>query len=218
MKHRWPLAILIVLLTSPQIGAHRLDEYLQATRVGLERHRVNLEVDLTAGVSVARQVTAWIDTDGNGDISPAESIAYGRQLLRSLALTVDGKAVALDLGGVDAPSVPDMAAGVGTLRLRATAVVPSGGTGRHELTLVNSHHPETSVYLANALVPSDTQIRIVEQRRTVDQHSFTIAYDVGMPMLWTRVSWILSALTLIVATAATRRGLVRSRISRTRPI
>ncbi|HSV15655.1 MAG TPA: hypothetical protein VLI90_15445, partial [Tepidisphaeraceae bacterium] len=75
MKHTWLLAIAIVMLTPPGVGAHRLDEYLQATRVGIERERVSLEMDLTPGVSVARQVTAWIDSDGNRVISTPESLA-----------------------------------------------------------------------------------------------------------------------------------------------
>lgn len=217
MKHTWPLAIVIVMLTPRGVGAHRLDEYLQATRVGIERQRVSLEIDLTAGVSVARQVTAWIDSDGNRVISLSESLAYGRRVLDALSLTVDGHAVPLELGDVEAPSVADIDAGTGTLRLRASAVIPSARTGRHELTLVNSHHRETSVYLANVLVPSDAAIQVIDQRRTVDQHSFTIAYHVGMPPSWTRAAWGLSALGLMLVTAATRRGLGRSRIYRSRP-
>jgi hypothetical protein len=217
MKHASLLAIVITILAPSALGAHRLDEYLQATRVGIERQRVSLEIDLTAGVSVARQVTAWIDSDGNRVISLPESLAYGRRVLDALSLTLDGRAVSLELGDVEAPSVADIDAGTGTLRLRASAVLSSMRTGRHELTLVNSHHPETSVYLANALVPSDPAIEVVDQRRTVDQHSFTIAYDVGMPASWTRAAWGLSALGLVLVTAASRRGLGRSRIYRSRP-
>jgi hypothetical protein len=205
------------MLTPPGVGAHRLDEYLQATRVGIERYRVSLEIDLTPGVSVGRQVTSWIDSDGNRVISLPESLEYGRQVLDALSLTVDGRAVSLELGKVEAPSVADIETGTGTLRLRASATIPSARTGRHELTVINSHHPETSVYLANALVPSDTSIQVLDQRRSVDQHSLTMAYDVGMPASWTRAAWGLSALGLIVVTAATRRGLGRSGIHRRRP-
>jgi hypothetical protein len=211
MRHSWLLAIVIVLLGAPQLGAHRLDEYLQATRVGIERGRVSLEIDLTPGVSVARQVTTWIDTDRNGTISSSESVAYARQVLASLALTLDGRAVSLDLDGVDAATVADMAAGTGTFRVRASGVGPAGPRGRHQLTVINSHHPETSVYLANALIPSDTRIQIVEQRRAVDQHSFTIAYDVSLPALWMRIVWGLSAAGLLLVMAASRLGLIHSR-------
>jgi hypothetical protein len=217
MKHVSLLAIVIVMLTPPGVGAHRLDEYLQATRIGIERQRVSLEIDLTPGVSVARQVTEWIDSDGNRVISLPESLAYGRRVLDALSLTVDGRAVSLALGGVEAPSVADIDAGTGTLRLRASAVIPSMRTGRHELTLINAHHPETSVYLANALVPSDTAIQVLDQRRSVDQHSLTIGYAVGMPASWRRTAWGLTALGLMLGAAATRRGLGHSRIYRSRP-
>ena len=105
------------------------------------------------------QVLLWVGEQRNRVISLPESLAYGRRVLDALSLTVDGRAVSLELGNVEAPSVADIDAGTGTLRLRASAMVPSVRTGRHELTLINSHQPETSVYLANALVPSDTSIR-----------------------------------------------------------
>ena len=40
---------LTVLLMPLPAGAHRLDEYLQATRVGIERDRVSIDIDLTPG-------------------------------------------------------------------------------------------------------------------------------------------------------------------------
>ena len=98
MKHALLIVIVTVALTPSHLSAHRLDEYLQATRVGIERERVSLEIDLTPGVSVARQVTAWIDSDGNRVISLPESLAYGRRVLDALSLTVDGRAVSLALG------------------------------------------------------------------------------------------------------------------------
>jgi hypothetical protein len=77
----WLLAVggwlLVVLPTTA--GAHRLDEYLQATRVAIERERVDVDIDLTAGVSIAGQVTTWIDVNGDGEISQAESFAYARR-------------------------------------------------------------------------------------------------------------------------------------------
>ena len=43
--------LLLVLSASP--SAHRLDEYLQAARLSLAHTRVELEIDLTPGASVA---------------------------------------------------------------------------------------------------------------------------------------------------------------------
>ena len=210
--------VLIFLLTPIPAGAHRLDEYLQATRVGIERDRVTVDVDLTAGVSIARQVTRWIDSDGDGRISSSESLLYGRQVLGSLAVSIDGTTMPLSLNDLQAPTPADMASGVGTLRLHASASIPASLSGRHRLTLVNTHHPESSVYLANALVPSDKAIDVLGQRRSPDQHSLTIEYEVGLSAFWTRVSWLLSAATLLGGAIWTRRRLGHFSQRQTRPI
>jgi hypothetical protein len=207
---RIPLIFTVILLLPASAGAHRLDEYLQATRIGVEWNRISLEIDLTPGVSLASDVTSWIDTNGDQAISTTESMAYGQQVLRSLTLSVDGNLTPIQLIEVQAPPIPDMAAGVGTFRVRATASIPPAATGRHQLTLINTHHPESSVYLANALVPADTAIRILAQNRTNDQHWVTIDYELGRTVNWTRFSWLLGAGTLLSGAALARRGLGHS--------
>ena len=205
------LVLLIALTSSVGVGAHRLDEYLQAARVGIGIDRVNLDIDLTPGVNIASNVAAWIDTNGDREISTSESQAYGRQVLRSVSLSVDGVTAPLRLIDVQAPAIRQMAEGVGTFRLRASADLPATAAGRHHVTLINTHHPESSVYLANALVPADATIRILGQNRTRDQHSVTIDYEVGNSRFWTRVSWLFAAATVLGMAVVTRRGLSRSR-------
>ena len=101
-----------------------------------------------------------------------------------------------------------MAAGVGMFRVRASVDLPTATTGRHQLSLINAHHPESSVYLANALVPADTSIRILAQSRTTDQHRVTIDYELGRisdlePA--SRGCWLLA--TLLMGAVLARRGL-----------
>ncbi len=60
-------------------GAHRLDEYLQATRLSIAVDCVGLELDMTAGVNVAPHVVASIDTNRDGQISSAEGDLYARR-------------------------------------------------------------------------------------------------------------------------------------------
>ena len=200
------LVFVAVLLGRPSsAGAHRLDEYLQAARVAVGVDRVSIDVDLTPGVSIAPQVTAWIDTNADGDLSSAEAAAYARQVLESLALSVDARSVALTLIDFRMPEVRDMAHGVGTLRLRVAADLPPGATGRHHLTFVNTHRRESSVYLANALVPDDGRVEIVAQHHDRDQHGLTIDYELSPRAGWTRISWLLSALTALGVLAAARR-------------
>jgi len=201
------LILIIVLLIPATAGAHRLDEYLQAMRVDVERSTISLDVDLTPGVSIASQVRSWIDTDGDHAISPAESVTYARKVLQSLTLSVDGVATPIRLTNVQSPTIGDMNAGVGTFRLQASANIPTATTGRHQLALSNSHHPESSVYLANALVPTDAAIRILAQTRTTDQHSVTIDYEVGSTAMRARLLWLLAAATVLAGAVLGRRGL-----------
>ena len=52
--------------------AHRLDEYLQATLVSVEKTRALLEVRLMPGVAIVPMVLAEIDCNGDGVMSEAE--------------------------------------------------------------------------------------------------------------------------------------------------
>jgi hypothetical protein len=206
----------LLLLPTPA-GAHRLDEYLQATRVGIERARVSVDIDLTPGVSIAPQVMAWIDGNGDSAISSTESLAYGRQVLASLGLSIDGASVPLSLGETRTATVGEMAAGVGTLRVTASAPIASSARGRHRLTIVNAHHPESSVYLANALIPSDTRIQIVGQYRSQDQRKLIIEYEIGISPAWTRISWVLLGF-FVLGALLWRRRLGHSTTVEARPI
>jgi hypothetical protein len=205
-------------LRSATAGAHRLDEYLQATRVDIDLNRVNLEIDLTPGVSIAKLLTSWIDTNSDGQLSQAEGLAYGHEVLTSLAVTVDRTPVVLTMRDVRVPEVIDMAGGVGTIRVRASAELPDRTSGRHELRVVNTHRRALSVYLANPLVPSDSRIQIVTQQRDGDQHSLTIGYDIETTGALRRISWVTGALTLLGMAAVVRGGLGRFRPRRARPV
>jgi hypothetical protein len=162
----------------PAASAHRLDEYLQATRLSVDTDRVDLEIDLTAGAAVASKVFSWIDTDRDGQVSAAEGEAYAQQVLRSVALKVDGRPATIRLVESSFPPFSDMSLGVGIIRLRAVAKVPSAGAGRHQVSFLNTHQPESSVYLVNALVPQNPRIQLGEPQRDFAQHGLTLDYSV----------------------------------------
>jgi hypothetical protein len=166
------------LANAAPADAHRLDEYLQATRVSVEADRVVLEIDLTAGTNLATTVFGWMDADGDGRLSSTERMTYAQQVLDSLVVSADGRRLTPALIDSDFPELRDMLDGAGTVRLRAVAKV-SVASGRHVLAYLNSHHSESSVYLANALVPNDNRIRIASQRRDPGQHLLTLEYDVA---------------------------------------
>ena len=193
------VALCAWLATVPPAGAHRLDEYLQATRLSIDIEHIDLEIDLTAGAAIASNVFAWIDTNRDGEISGVEGEAYARQMLRSVVLKVDGCPGPVILVGSSFPEFRDMGLGVGTIRLRATAKVPSAGTGRHQVSFLNTHRPESSVYLVNALVPENPRIQLGDPRRDRAQLSLTLDYTViaGAPSLLNRTFAQLVGLLII---------------------
>ena len=199
-------AVLGVWLATPApAGAHRLDEYLQATRLSIDIGRVDLEIDLTAGVAVAPEVFGWIDTDRDGRISNAEGEAYARQLLSSVVLSVDGRSVPISLVEIRFPQFQEMSLGVGTIRVRATASVSAAGAGRHRVSYFNAHRSASSVYLVNALVPASPRIRLAGQQRDRAQHGLTLDYTVIDTVLdtvledapWVRTTSLFAGLAMI---------------------
>ena len=179
---RAALVLLFLLGCSARASAHRLDEYLQATRVSVGRERVSLELDLTAGATVAPQVFALIDGDRDGQISAAEGASYARRVLASLVLEVDAHPLPIVLVDSQFPEYREMSLGVGMTRLRAVARIGAQSPGGHQLFYLNDHVSGMSVYLVNALVPVDDQIQIAGPRRDTAQHTLTLDYRVGPPL------------------------------------
>jgi hypothetical protein len=170
-------ACLLAISASP--SAHRLDEYLQAARVSLAHTRVELEIDLTPGASVADGIIALIDRDGDTRISPPEAERYGRDVLADMVLELDGRSVTLTLDRVEAPSLEEMRHGLGAIQVRASGDVEPRMSRRRELHFRNNHHPAFSVYLVNALIPSDRGISVVAQTRDAKQRDVRIEYSIS---------------------------------------
>ena len=186
-------ALVVLLATGGGALAHRLDEYLQATRVSFARDRLAIDVDLTPGISIASDVIATLDTNADGVVAPAEADGYGRAVLSDLRVSVDGHRVSMTLDGIDIPTLDEMRNGTGTVRLHAAGSVQVGA-GRHLVELINNHRPETSVYMVNALVPEDSGIDIVSQTRDPRQREFRAEYDVTS-------EWVGSVMLLGMGTA-----------------
>ena len=199
------LALLCAGLPSPA-SAHRLDEYLQASRVAIDRDRIDVEIDLTPGISVAHEVFASIDADHDGTVSSRERDAYARAVLASLTLELDGRARTLDLISSQVSDFEAMAQGVGVIRLNASARLDGSRPGTHRLLFRNGHRRDIGVYLANPLVPRDPAIRIDAQERDVLQQELRITYEIRSPWLW--------ALSWSGAAAVALAGLLAFRTSR----
>ncbi len=155
-----------------------MDEYLQATLIDLAGDHVSLNMRLAPGVEVFAQVLAKIDRDGNGAISSAEQQAYAESVGKDLFVSIDGQHVPLRLCAFTFPELQEMKQGLGEIMLslehkHLRAVSSARSFSR------NHHLPEISIYLANCLVPSDPDIRVVAQNRNVTQSVYRLDYTLG---------------------------------------
>jgi hypothetical protein len=157
-------------------SAHRRDEYLQAARLGIDPDRVELALDLTAGMAVAEVVLSEIDLDKDGMVSVAEARAYSDRVLSAIALDVDGIPLRVELVESTFPTFDTVRKGEGTTRIQATASLPRLDDGLHHLRYRNAYRSDIGVYLANALVPASDRVIVAAQHRDVNQRDLVIDY------------------------------------------
>lgn len=194
MKTRLAAAGAILLLVGPSASAHRLDEYLQATIVSVEKDRVQAQIRLTPGVAVFPMVLSSIDTDADGIISEAEQRAYAERVLSDLSLAIDGDRLQLRLVSLMFAEIQEMKEGSGEIQLEFDADVSSRGPNRR-LIFENRHQSRIAAYLVNCLVPRDPDIRITTQNRNYEQSFYQLDYmqaDVRsgpQSSAWWSISW-----------------------------
>ena len=195
------IALAVILASPADVAAHRLDEYLQASRVALDRDRISLEIDLTPGAAMASDAVGLLDLDGDGTISPAEAGAYGERVLKDLIVTLDRRPIVMHLTRAEVPSIAEMHDGLGTIRLTAVGQVSSPAAGRRQLDLRNAHEPMPSVYLANAMMPGDEAISVVRQSRDPRQQELRVDYEIALGLSG-RILWLAfgaAALSILAA-------------------
>ncbi len=178
MRPRVVVAAALVMCVAAPASAHRLDEYLQAAVLNVERERAEIDMWLTPGVEVFGKVLAAMDANTDGAISAAKQRAYAKKLARDLTLSIDGVRLPLVLRSFTFPDVADMRQGIGQIELNFEARTPPGGSHR-TLVFENRHLPEISVYLANCLVPADPDICITVQHRNYVQSVYRVEYEQG---------------------------------------
>src|SRR6476619_704219 len=123
---RFRLPLLLALFALPcAASAHRLDEYLQATIVVIEPGSVRLQINLTPGMDVAKQVLAVIDRNSDGVISTNEAAAYADLFKRDLKLHLDGRNLQLKLTTSEFPAPAELRTGWGIITVEFSApIVP----------------------------------------------------------------------------------------------
>jgi hypothetical protein len=205
MRTRRAAAGAILLLVGTAASAHRLDEYLQATTISVEKDRVHAQIRLIPGVVVFPNVLANIDTDADGVISEAEQRAYAERVLGDLSLTIDGDRLQLRLVSSKFAEIEEMKEGRGDIQLEFDADVSSGGPNRR-LIFENQHQSRIAAYLVNCLVPRDPDIRVTAQNRNYQQSFYQLDYaraDIRSGPLssswWSNRGWLGMAALLLFA-------------------
>ena len=196
MKRKTLIAIAVLSsFVSPFVrpaSAHRLDEYLQATILSVDKDQLHASMRLIPGVAVSSAVIANIDTNRDGIFSEREQNAYAQRVLADLSLTIDTTPLKLHLVSADFPQPEEMRAGLGEIHIEFTADLPpiNSGSSNRTLTLENHHQNQNSAYLVNSLVPSDPNIQIVTQTRNEQQSLYRLEYiqsaanSTGPPAPW----------------------------------
>lgn len=169
----------LFLLLASEAWAHRLDEYLQATRVLVATNRIDLSIELTPGVAVANQLMVVIDKDRDGRISDEEGAVYAQRVLKDMRVELDKKVLDVRLVDTSFPPLHEIRTGLGAIRIKATAPVGQLAASKHTISLTNTHLPAISVYLVNALAPKDRAIQITKQTRDELQKDYRLEFSVS---------------------------------------
>jgi hypothetical protein len=155
-------------------AAHRLDEYLQATLIGVTQGGIDVEIHLTPGVAMLPVLMAVIDRDRDGRISPEEAQAYVGRVAREVELRVDGAPAPLSLIESSFPALKAMREGLGVIVIKLRAA-RSG----HALRFENRHLPQVSAYLVNCLAAPSGGLVVRRQQRDEAQRSIEFEYFFG---------------------------------------
>jgi hypothetical protein len=165
---------IFVALAAPA-GAHALDEYLQAVLIGIEKDRITISLRLVPGVAVLPDVLRGMDGNGDGDVSIAERQSYPARVRDDLHLSLNGKRLPLRLISADIPAPKQLAGGVGQMRMEFMTGLPPA-PGQRRLVLENRHQSRIAAYLVNSLATIDPDIRLLAQRRNVNQSFYQLDY------------------------------------------
>ena len=178
------MSALLALMLVGGAAAHRLDEYLQATLIGVTQDGTDIEIQLTPGVAMLPVLMAVIDQDRDGRISSEEARDYVVRVAREIELRVDGVPAPLSLVESSFPTIEAMREGLGTIRMKLRTA-RSG----HELRFENRHLPQVSVYLVNCLAAPGLVVR--RQQRDERQRSIELEYSFGAGAVpGPRAAWV----------------------------
>ncbi len=167
---------LLVFLSMYHVAkAHRLNEYLHATTISINKDSVQLHLHLVAGSDIASKLLSEIDRNNDGFISDTEQQAYTHLIVQNLFLYIDGTPATLRLINYSFPQEDDIKKGVGDIQVYLSAALSSTSV-THQIVFENHQQPSFSVYIVNCLLPADTSIHIISQSRNFDQSIYTVDF------------------------------------------
>jgi hypothetical protein len=183
---RMAVSGLLALSLGGVTAAHRLDEYLQATLIGVTRDSTEVEIQLTPGLAMLPVLMAVIDQDRDGRISSGEKRAYVGRVAGEVELRVDGVPAPLSLIESKFPTIEAMREGLGTIRMKLRTARRG-----HELRFENRHLPQVSAYLVNCLAAPSDGLVVRRQERDEAQRSIEFEYSFGAGAVpGPRAAWI----------------------------
>jgi hypothetical protein len=200
-----------LLFAGSPAHAHRLDEYLEATLISVEKDRIQAQIRLAPGVAVLPVVLAGIDTNSDGVVSDAEQTVYAERVLRDLSLTVDADRLKLHLLSVKFSGLEELKDGIGEIQIEFSAEVPRAGRSRR-LVFENHHQSGIAAYLVNSTVPRDPSIQLFAQNRDYKQSVYQVDYEQGgansgrlsFAGWWVAFGWLGAAVLLWLARIASQ--------------
>jgi len=192
---RMGVSALLALSLVGSAAAHRLDEYLQATLIGVTRDGIDVEIHLTPGVAMLPVLMAVIDQDSDGRISSEEERAYVGRVAREVELRVDGVRAPLSLIDSNFPTLEAMREGLGTIGMKLRTARPPHpsalhvtGTGldrrppRFGRLILRQDTPRAEHYLPRPLTAEQDRLTQQELLRRDDRNSnaFLLLRHTGM--------------------------------------
>ena len=183
---RMGVSVLLALSLVGGAPAHRLDEYLQASLIGVSRDNTDVEIHLTPGVAMLPIWMAVVDQDRDGRISTEEERAYVDRVIREVELRVDGVPAPLSPIESTFPTIEVLREGLGTVRMKLRA-----RRSGHNLRFENRHLPQISAYLVNCLAAPSDGLVVSRQVRDEAQRSISFDYSFGADTVpRSRTQWI----------------------------
>ena len=177
--------LLVALILATSASAHRLDEYLQATLLGLTRTGVDVEIQLTPGIAVFPSVLPLLDRNLDGHLSRDEEATYAQWVAKDLELLIDGEKTPLAVVESQFSSLQEMHEGLGSIRLKM-----HGNRAGNRLAFRNHHLPELSAYLVNCLAAPGDGLTVGKQERDEVQRSIGFVYSFKPSLGKPWISWL----------------------------